>query len=337
MRTDNNMLALEATATFEDLPAPDVIVVPGGVGTRDLLDDERSLDWLRGAHATSTWTTSVCTGSLLLGAAGILEGLRATSHWLELETLERFGATPTGERVVAQGKVVTSAGVSSGIDMALLARRRDRRRRVRAGRAADDRVRPPAPVRRRVDRQGRARADGEAARGRRGVPLGGALGPLGGQQVDAAARRVDPLHAHAHGVAEAQRAPVPCADEDRALLVELPPLARQPPDRQEALERAGAVLLLAERDERATADDAGDLAVELRRPPALLEQAALEQERAHDVVGLALDLHRLTLAGARPLAVVGQVAALRRVVVHADARQGARGARSGPDSGGSAT
>ena len=119
VRTDNHMLALEATAAFEDLPEPDVIVVPGGVGTRGLLEDERILDWLRGAHATSTWTTSVCTGSLLLGAAGILQGLRATSHWLELETLERFGAAPTGERVVPAGKVVTSAGVSSGIDMGL--------------------------------------------------------------------------------------------------------------------------------------------------------------------------------------------------------------------------
>jgi len=119
VRTDNHMLALEATAAFEDLPEPDVIVVPGGVGTRDLLEDERILDWLRGAHATSTWTTSVCTGSLLLGAAGILEGLRATSHWLELGTLGQFGAVPTGERVVPEGKVVTSAGVSSGIDMAL--------------------------------------------------------------------------------------------------------------------------------------------------------------------------------------------------------------------------
>ncbi len=119
VRTDNHMLALEATAIFEDLPEPDVIVVPGGIGTRDLLEDERILDWLRGAHASSTWTTSVCTGSLLLGAAGILEGLRATSHWLELETLARFGARPTSERVVPEGKVVTSAGVSSGIDMAL--------------------------------------------------------------------------------------------------------------------------------------------------------------------------------------------------------------------------
>jgi len=119
VRTDNGMLALEATARLEDLPQPDVIVVPGGFGTRDLLGDRRMLDWIRTAHETSAWTTSVCTGSLLLGAAGILDGLRATSHWTELETLREFGATPVEERVVPQGKVVTAAGVSSGIDMAL--------------------------------------------------------------------------------------------------------------------------------------------------------------------------------------------------------------------------
>lgn len=119
VRTDNHMLAIEATAAFEDLPAPDVVLVPGGVGTRALLGDERLIAWLRSAHATSTWTTSVCTGSLLLGAAGILDGLRATSHWLELDALAEYGAEPTGERVVAQGKVVTAAGVSSGIDMGL--------------------------------------------------------------------------------------------------------------------------------------------------------------------------------------------------------------------------
>ena len=119
VRTDNGMLAIEATAAFEDLPAPDVIVVPGGTGTRALLDDERLLAWLRGAHETSTWTTSVCTGSLLLAAAGILDGVPATTHWLELETLGELGATPTDERVVFDGKIVTAAGVSSGIDMAL--------------------------------------------------------------------------------------------------------------------------------------------------------------------------------------------------------------------------
>jgi len=87
VRTDNGMLAIEATATFEELPDPDIVLVPGGIGTRELLDDERLIPWLRRAHETSTWTTSVCTGSLLLGAAGILDGLRATGHWLELDPL----------------------------------------------------------------------------------------------------------------------------------------------------------------------------------------------------------------------------------------------------------
>ena len=112
-------LQLIAEATLDDVPAPDVIVVPGGTGTRDALRDERLVDWLRAADATSTWTTSVCTGALLLGAAGILDGLRATTHWAYMEHLETFGAEPTSDRVVRQGKVITSAGVSSGIDMAL--------------------------------------------------------------------------------------------------------------------------------------------------------------------------------------------------------------------------
>ncbi len=119
VRTDNGMLTVLAEASFADAPAPDVIVVPGGVGTRALTTDPVWLDWLRAVHATSQWTTSVCTGSLLLGAAGILDGLHATSHWLELETLRQYGAEPTGQRVVEQGKVVTAAGVSAGIDMAL--------------------------------------------------------------------------------------------------------------------------------------------------------------------------------------------------------------------------
>ena len=108
-----------ADRRLEELPEPEVVVVPGGFGTRALLDDERILSWLRRAHESSRFTTSVCTGSLLLGAAGILDGLEATTHWLELETLERFGARPTSKRVVEQGKVITAAGVSSGIDMAL--------------------------------------------------------------------------------------------------------------------------------------------------------------------------------------------------------------------------
>src|SRR5919199_4325895 len=113
-------LQLVAEATLDDVPAPDVLVVPGGTGTSDVLGDERLVDWIRAAHETSTWTTSVCTGALLLGAAGVLDGLRATTHWAYLDALAAYGAEPVAdERVVEQGKVVTSAGVSSGIDMAL--------------------------------------------------------------------------------------------------------------------------------------------------------------------------------------------------------------------------
>ena len=119
MTPESGQLTLLADAPYEDVPSPDLVLVPGGTGTRAVLGDERLLSWLRGAHETATWTTSVCTGSLLLGAAGILDGLRATSHWTELDALAGFGAIPTDERVVAEGKVVTSAGVSSGIDMGL--------------------------------------------------------------------------------------------------------------------------------------------------------------------------------------------------------------------------
>ena len=117
--TDTGQLRLHADAAFEDLPDPDVLIVPGGTGTDDFLEDERLVGWIRKAHETSQWTTSVCTGSLLLGAAGVLDGLQATSHWLDIDSLERYGASPTGRRVVEQGKVITAAGVSSGIDMAL--------------------------------------------------------------------------------------------------------------------------------------------------------------------------------------------------------------------------
>ena len=118
-RTGHRMLALTADAALDDLRTPDVIVMPGGHGTRALMHDERMLGWVRAAHATSRWTTSVCTGSLVLGAAGILDGLKATTHWSVMETLGRLGATPVNRRVVEQGKVITAAGVSSGIDMAL--------------------------------------------------------------------------------------------------------------------------------------------------------------------------------------------------------------------------
>jgi transcriptional regulator GlxA family with amidase domain len=119
-KTDNGMLSIVAEARLDDMPHPEVIMVPGGTGTRPLMKDEAMLDWIRTAHETSTYTTSVCTGSLLLGAAGVLDGLDATTHWLELETLDKLGANSTSKRVVEQGKVITAAGVSSGIDMALL-------------------------------------------------------------------------------------------------------------------------------------------------------------------------------------------------------------------------
>lgn len=119
-RTETGMLALHADAALSELTEPDVIVFPGGYGTRALTHDETSLAWLRHAHEHSRWTTSVCTGSLVLGAAGILEGLEATSHWLFLNDLAQYGAMPVSRRLVRQGKVITAAGVSSGIDMALM-------------------------------------------------------------------------------------------------------------------------------------------------------------------------------------------------------------------------
>ena len=118
--TEDGMLTLVAERPLAELPEPEVLVVPGGRGTRGLLDDPGILGWIRHAHERSEWTTSVCTGSLLLGAAGVLDGLEATGYWLELETLRRFGARPTRRRVVEQGKVITAAGVSSGIDIALV-------------------------------------------------------------------------------------------------------------------------------------------------------------------------------------------------------------------------
>jgi putative intracellular protease/amidase len=119
VRTDTGNLAITADATLADLTAPDIIVIPGGPGQSEQMDNDKVLDWIRQAHETSTWTTSVCTGSLLLAAAGLLDGKRATSHWLALDQLPAFGAEPTLERVVFDGKIVTAAGVSSGIDMGL--------------------------------------------------------------------------------------------------------------------------------------------------------------------------------------------------------------------------
>jgi putative intracellular protease/amidase len=118
-RTENGMLALTADRALDELQTPEVIVMPGGHGTRALMHDEQMLAWVRAAHDTSQWTTSVCTGALVLGAAGVLDGLEATTHWALMDTLGRLGVTPVSRRVVEQGKVITAAGVSSGIDMAL--------------------------------------------------------------------------------------------------------------------------------------------------------------------------------------------------------------------------
>lgn len=119
VRNDHGALGLVADRRLEEVPAPDIVVVPGGPGQSAQMENEALLGWLRSAHATSTWTTSVCTGSLLLAAAGLLKGRRATSHWLALDSLAAFGARPAGERVVSDGKFITAAGVSAGIDMGL--------------------------------------------------------------------------------------------------------------------------------------------------------------------------------------------------------------------------
>lgn len=116
---DRGSLTLQATAAFAEVPRPDMILVPGGPGTREAMSDPELIGWIGRAHEHAQWTTSVCSGSFLLGAAGLLTGHRATSHWGWVERLANFGATPVRERVVVDGTVVTAAGVSSGIDMAL--------------------------------------------------------------------------------------------------------------------------------------------------------------------------------------------------------------------------
>ena len=117
--TDHATVALVAEHALEDVPRPEVLVVPGGEGSRALMQDERVLDWIRAVHEESRWTTSVCTGALVLGAAGVLDGVEATTHWAFRDWLGELGARPVAERVVERGKIVTAAGVSAGIDMAL--------------------------------------------------------------------------------------------------------------------------------------------------------------------------------------------------------------------------
>jgi transcriptional regulator GlxA family with amidase domain len=119
IRTDNGMLTLMAERSLSEMPQPDIVLVPGGPGEVAERAGGEVLEWLRAVDETSTWTTSVCTGSLILAAAGLLDGKRATSHWLAMDELRRLGAEPVSERVVFDGKIVTAAGVSAGIDMAL--------------------------------------------------------------------------------------------------------------------------------------------------------------------------------------------------------------------------
>jgi len=119
VRTDSGALGLSADYSLEEVSSPEIVLVPGGKGSRVLMKDEAVLSWLRAVDAKTRWTTSVCTGSLVLGAAGLLEDKRATCHWLFLQQLGELGADPVGGRVVRDGKMITAAGVSAGIDMAL--------------------------------------------------------------------------------------------------------------------------------------------------------------------------------------------------------------------------
>ncbi len=121
VRTENGVLGVTCDATFDEVGAPDVVVVPGGIGTRQLIHDEAIRGWLHSVHPRTTFTTSVCTGSLLLAAAGLLDGLTATTHWSAADLLNELGARYVPERVVEHvpQRIITAAGVSSGIDMAL--------------------------------------------------------------------------------------------------------------------------------------------------------------------------------------------------------------------------
>jgi transcriptional regulator GlxA family with amidase domain len=119
VRMDSQVLSLNAEHALRDINAADILVLPGGLTTPAQMQDKELLAWVRRLHEQSKWTTSVCTGSLILAAAGLLKGLEATSHWAALPTLKTFGATPSQQRVVRQGKIITAAGVSAGIDMAL--------------------------------------------------------------------------------------------------------------------------------------------------------------------------------------------------------------------------
>ena len=117
---DSGVLVIGATHSFDETPSPDVVLVPGGFTTMEHARDEKVLAWVRQAHQTATWTASVCSGSVILAAAGLLAGKRATSHWAAVPLLKAFGVDPVGdERIVHEGDIVTCAGVSAGIDLGL--------------------------------------------------------------------------------------------------------------------------------------------------------------------------------------------------------------------------
>jgi cyclohexyl-isocyanide hydratase len=115
----DSVLTLTPTTTFADCPQLDVICVPGGAGSDDMVNDEEILDYLRRQAKGAKYITSVCTGALVLGAAGLLRGYRATTHWAAMEFLEKFGAIPTKTRVCVDRNRITGGGVTAGIDFAL--------------------------------------------------------------------------------------------------------------------------------------------------------------------------------------------------------------------------
>lgn len=119
VRTENGMLGVSCDAAFDEVKEPDVVVVPGGIGTRELIHDDVIRAWLQEVHPSTQFTTSVCTGALLLAAAGLLDGLTATTHWRAADLLNKLGARYVPQRVVEHGRIITAAGVSSGVDMAL--------------------------------------------------------------------------------------------------------------------------------------------------------------------------------------------------------------------------
>ncbi len=122
--THHGSLGLNADRSITEVSRADILVVPGGFGEEQVGANPAMIEWVRAIHATTQWTTSVCTGALILGAAGILRGLEATTHWAARDHLGQFGAIPVTQRVVERGKVITAAGVSAGIDMALYLTRR---------------------------------------------------------------------------------------------------------------------------------------------------------------------------------------------------------------------